>query len=240
MSVEPRELRPSELVAVADKLAEAASLAAINPQSIILRLDVADAGLDLHGSAKDVWLKIVRAIYAGASEKAGFRSDAIARLIGTMSSELRGNAELSALAYQLGAEYEQQTTSPSIFLSYAHTDQADVDRLYGALQKNNAGIELFQDHRSINLGQEWWQVIRERAGQTSLLVCWVTSSYLKSAFCNYEIGIADSRGASILPIFIGPRIGHTAPSYLSQRQAIVIDAKPKFKDIAKQLTTLIN
>src|SRR5262245_11058874 len=124
MVAEPRELRPAEMVSVADKLAQVASEGGIQPSRILLQLDdVADTRLKLSGAPADIWLRIVRALHAGVSAKAGFRSDAVARLIETLAAEVQGNAELNDLAYKIGQGYQARPSSPSIFLGYAHADR---------------------------------------------------------------------------------------------------------------------
>lgn len=240
MATEPRELRPSELVDVADTLAKAASEASIEPSGILLRLDVPVAQMDLSGAPAAIWLRIVHAIHAGASAKAGYRADAVARLIETLAAAAPGNTALSGLAYTIGQGSQARLGSPSIFLGYARADRSDVDQLYAALHKAQAGLALFQDHRMLRPGQVWLDILRERVGSASLLVCWVTSDYLRSAFCNYEIGVAESAGATIVPIFVEAGISGRVPAYLSWRQAITMGDPPHFDDLATQLIALIN
>ena len=235
MATEPRELRPSEIVDVADKLAEVATQADIDPKGILARLDLSDARLNLAGSANDVWLRIVRTVHAGASQDAGYRSDAVARLIEALAAQLKGNAELNNLAYTIGQGLQARSSNLSIFLSYASADRAVVDQLYDALQQANPDITLFQDYRSIRPGQDWLDVLRESAGQASLLVCWVSSSYLKSAFCNYEIGIADSSGAVVIPVLADAKISKRIPSYLSSRQMLTTKASADFAVLANNI-----
>ena len=97
----------------------------------------------------------------------------------------------------------------------------DVDCLYDALDRTNTpGLEVFQDYRSIPLGQNWHQTIRNAARYASVLACWVTPEFLTRPFCNYEVGIAEQAGAAIVPIWIAPSDPKTAPIFLSGRQGI--------------------
>jgi hypothetical protein len=183
-----RELSQPEIVDVAEKLAHVAMEANIDPAGILLRLGLSTAKFKLGGTPAGIWLDIVRAVHAGASKTAGYRADAMARLLEKVAAEVRGNAELNELAFQLGQRGQQPVVGAhSVFLSYAHANQSAVDQLYDALHTARLQLDIFQDHRSLLPGQDWLNVLRNRAGSASLLVCWVTSDYLKSAFCNYEI-----------------------------------------------------
>lgn len=240
MVAEPRELRPSELLDVADTLAKVASETGIQPSRILLRLDdVSGTKLHLSGASADIWLGIVRAIHAGISAKAGYQADAVAHLINLLATEVRGNAALNDLAYSIGQGYQARLGSPSIFLGYARADRPDVDRLYDALHTANPSLVLFQDHRTLRPGQVWLEILRERVGSASLLVCWVTSSHLTSTFCHYEIGVAESEGATIMPIFVEAGISGRVQAYLSRRQAITMGHPPDFDDLATPLVALI-
>lgn len=135
--------------------------------------------------------------------------------------------------------HQSSPENTSIFLSYASSDRSAVDQLYDALRTAKPGIAVFQDHRSLRPGQDWLDILREKAGSATVLICWVTPDYVKSAFCNYEFGIADSQGATIVPVFIGAQMGKQVPAYLSRRQAITCDNPPDIDDLAAQVLTVL-
>ena len=126
-----------------------------------------------------------------------------------------------------------------IFLSYAHANQIDVDQLFAALQGANPQVEVFQDHRSITLGRDWLNVIRDNAGSAALMVCWVTADYLKSAFCNYEIGLAESRGTTLIPVFAELGTSSQASAYLTQPQGINVTSPLDFADLASKILAIL-
>lgn len=92
----------------------------------------------------------------------------------------------------------------ALFLSYARADRATVDQLYDALVSACPDASVFQDHR-IRPGERWLDAIRTSATTSSVMVCWVTPSYLDSLWAHYEIGAAQARGVRIVPVF------HVAP-----------------------------
>lgn len=235
------ELSPAEIVDVAEKLAHVAAEANIDPAGILLRLGLSTAKFKLGGTPTGVWLDIVRAVHAGASKTAGYRADAIARLLEKVAAEVQGNAELNELAFQLGQRAQQPVAgAQSVFLSYAHANRAAVDQLYDALHTARPPLDIFQDHRSLLPGQDWLTVLRNRAGSASLLLCWVTSDYLKSAFCNYEIGVAESRGATVIPLFAEAGGIGSIPAYLSRPQGIRVGDPPDFAGLAGQILALLH
>lgn len=235
------ELSLAEIVDIAEKLAHVATEADIDPAKILMRLGLSTARFKLGGTPAGVWLDIVRAVHAGVSKTAGYRADATARLLEKVAAEVQGNAELNELAFQLGQHGQQPVVGAhSVFLSYAHANQATVDQLYDALHTARPPLDIFQDHRSLIPGQDWLAVLRGRAGSASLLVCWVTSDYLKSAFCNYEIGVAESRGAEVVPLFVEPSIVGQMPAYLSRFQGIQVGDPPDFAGLAGRILALLH
>ncbi len=240
MTTAPRELSPAELLEIAEKLADIAAAGGIQPINIVLAMDLSAAKFNLAGTPVEVWLKLVQAVYAGVSGKAGFRSDAVARLAEAVAAHVPGNADLNRLVFQLGRGVQQRVAGTrGIFLSYASANRADVDQLYVALQGANPQADIFQDHRSIALGQNWLNVIRDNAGSAALMVCWVTTAYLKSAFCNYEIGLAESRGTTLIPVFAEPGISSQASAYLTQPQGLKVTGPLDFADLASKILAVL-
>ncbi len=234
----PRELTGGEIVDIARTLAHNVQAGGVNPQQILLTLDISPAMFSLNLPANDLWFQIVQGVHAGRSRSAGFRSDAVGRLVDAAARELQGNADLSQLAYDLGRGAQSNPAGQSaIFLSYSSRDRQAVDELFPALQNQNPNLALFQDHRSIALGRDWLEEIRTAAGSASIMACWLTGAYLNSTFCSYEVGLAESRGAAIIPILAepDPRVASMAPAYLSRPQMLRPPAPDDYNAIARDL-----
>lgn len=235
-----RELKPSDIVNISQTLAHWAMAGNVNPTMIWLKMGLSPGIFRANQNANDLWFETTQAVHAGRSGTAGYRSDAVARLVDALAWELQGNDELNRLAYSLGSAAPPQATAGlSIFLSYATANRADVDALYLALIGNAPHVPVFQDHRSIAAGKDWLDEIRDAAGNTSLLVGWLTQDYLASAFCSYEIGLAESRGSKIIPILIDPAAAPKAPAYLSRPQMLRLGVPLNFDVIAKDILALL-
>ncbi len=146
---------------------------------------------------------------------------------------------LSHLAYTIGHSPSPQPGRRSLFLGYARHDRPDVDQLYDALHQCDPMLPLFQDHRTIQAGQPWLDVLRQRLGTASLLVCWLTSAYVTSTFCHYEVGVAESTGARIIPVLVDAGIAGRLPAYLSRLQAITPGLPLDYAALVAQLIGLL-
>ena len=230
-------LEQAQIVDISQTLAHWAVAGNVNTNMLMAVLDLSPTRFRPNQSANDLWFEITQMIHAGGSKNAGYGTDAVGRLIGELAQQLRGNTKLRNLAYDLSKSTAQLqvTTAKSIFLSYATPDRADVDLLHAALTKNAPQIQLFQDYRSVKPGADWYEVIRDAAGSSSLLVAWLTQNYLDSAFCQYEIGVAESRGSTIIPILVEPTVANKAPAYLAQRQSLIPGQTMDFDAIATKL-----
>ena len=214
------ELERSKMVDVSRKLSTNAIDGNINPSVILSLFELSPGQFNLAVPANDLWLKIVEAFHSGKSSKAGYRIDAIARLVDTVANELQGNAELNQLAHDLGqSSHSSSSGQKAIFLSYSSKDKIAVDRLYDEIIKQAPSLSVFQDYRSISPGKDWLDVIRSAAGTSSIMACWLTKNYFKSSFCQYEIGLADARGATIIPV-LADTFSSKTPDYISRKQMI--------------------
>jgi hypothetical protein len=231
-----RELTGSELVDISRKISGYAVNSGVNPVPILNSFDITPGLFNLYAPANDLWYQVVQAFYAGRSGKAGYRADAVGRLVNAVANELQGNAELNQLAHDLGQSLHNETGGKrAIFLSYSIQDRQAVDELYDALQSKDPSLALFQDHRSIPLGKDWLDVIRTQAGSSSIMTCWLTTNYLKSTFCHYEIGIAQSLGARAIPIMLDDSILPSTPSYLARIQTLFPPEPIDYHFVAQQL-----
>lgn len=235
-----RKLEPSEIADIADRIAGAATAGLINPEIVLARLGLDACFLPANVSATDTWWKIAQAVHAGKSRKAGFQADAVATLVEVVADGLGGNAELAQLGHDLGAKTPAASGgSQGVFLSYSAADRSDVDRLYDAIMRRSPSTRVFQDHRSIAKGEDWLEAIRHAAQTGAMLACWVTDSYTKSAFCSYEIGLADSKGIKVVPIWVGGTLPRTAPAYLNRPQGIPAADPLDFDSVADSLTSAL-
>ena len=239
MASQPRKLKPSEINAITQVLANA------DPHAC--RTEDFENLLPLFPRRSDAidWLATVQLAHAGLFKEAGYRADAVVWLAEQLALNLQGNKTLARVAYHLAANKRPGPNIPpigrdAIFLSYAKPNRTDVNQLYDALAPLRPPNSVFQDHRCITLGQNWFQTIRNAAGSTSVLVCWVTKDFIRHPFCTYEVGIAEQAGATIVPIWIqgDPKL---APIFLYGRQGIS-PADPSNVDvneIAVDLTKLL-
>ncbi len=231
-----RSIPPNEQVEISNTLANAAIAGGINPQQAMAALDISPARFNYNMAAKDLWFDIVRAVHAGASGQAGDRCDAVARLVDVVRNGLPGNRDLIQLAYNLGNGVQAVANGQgSIFLSYSSQDWQNVDSLFDAIARQRPNLNVFQDHRSIGLGRNWLEVIRSAANNASVMACWLTNNYSNSAFCNYEIGLAESRGARIVPVLAESAAASGAPAYIASLQMIRPTTPLDFDAIALEL-----
>lgn len=233
-----QELSGPELVRIARTLAKWAVDGDVNPKVVWRRLDLSPTQFPAQLNPENLWYETTCAIHAGRSRSAGFRSDAVAHLVNAVAQELQGNDELNQLAYDLGKTgVRRQAARSAIFLSYATPDRSDVDQLFDSIARLAPGFATFQDHRSLRPGASWLDEIRHAAGSSTVLACWLTANYLASAFCNYEVGIADSRGSTIVPILVDSTLAGRVPGYISGHQMIFADKSFVFDELARRLLT---
>lgn len=182
-----------------------------------------------------IWYSLVTNVHAGGSSHAGEKRIALAHLVAAVSDFLPGNAALNELVYKLGHGGQPTPGGPSIFLSYTTKDRGDVDQLYEAIRARDATISLFQDHRSILPGLDWLAVIKQHVGLSSIMVCWQTINFLQSTFVHYEIGLAESGGALIIPVVEESSIAGPIPAYLQNRQGTKTTVPHDFSSLAEKI-----
>jgi hypothetical protein len=101
-------------------------------------------------------------------------------------------------------------TSPTVFISYCHKDEAWKDRLVthvGVLQQEGL-LDLWDDRR-IGAGGNWYQKIEEAIARASVAVLLVSADFLTSKFIlSKEIPSLlerrDEKGLSIFPVILRP------------------------------------
>jgi hypothetical protein len=95
------ELERSKMVDVSRKLSTNAIDGMINPSEILSMYELSPGQFNLSVPANDLWFQIVQGFHAGKSAKAGYQIDAIARLVGTVASELQGNHHSANMKLEL-------------------------------------------------------------------------------------------------------------------------------------------
>ncbi|GIM93712.1 nSTAND1 domain-containing NTPase [Paractinoplanes toevensis] len=96
-----------------------------------------------------------------------------------------------------------------VFLSYASKDLRVAADLHARLR--TAGHELFFDRDlqdGILVGEQWQDRLYERLRWADAMVCVVTAACIDSAWCNAEIGVAQSRGIRVLPVLAESDVVH--------------------------------
>lgn len=118
-----------------------------------------------------------------------------------------------------------------IFVSYAHTDSACLDRLLVHLRplQRSSKIECWSDKR-IRSGQKWRKEIAENIESAAVAVLLVSADFLASDFIvNHELppllSKAEASGARIIPVIIKP-CGFVRDESLESFQCINDPAKP--------------
>jgi WD40 repeat protein/energy-coupling factor transporter ATP-binding protein EcfA2 len=96
-----------------------------------------------------------------------------------------------------------------VFVSYASENRECAGRLHEWLVAEGHEVFLDRDLRDgIVLGEEWEQRLHERLRWADAVVCVVTSVFLASTWCAYEVACARSRGSQLLPVRAEPGVVH--------------------------------
>ncbi|MEU2031299.1 nSTAND1 domain-containing NTPase [Nocardia amamiensis] len=88
-----------------------------------------------------------------------------------------------------------------IFLSHAGPDSAISEVVYDRL--SGAGYEVFFDRspdHGMVFGEDWEQRIYREMHRADAMLCVVTSAYLESKWCAYELVLAKASGRRLLPL----------------------------------------
>ena len=101
-------------------------------------------------------------------------------------------------------------TSPTVFISYSHKDEAWKDRLVTHLSVlQQEGILDLWDDRSIGAGEDWHHKIKEAITRASVAVLLVSADFLTSNFILSEevprlLKLQDKEGMRIFPVILRP------------------------------------
>ena len=124
-------------------------------------------------------------------------------------------------------------TSPTrtqVFISYSHRDKQWLERLQVHLKPFvRDGLFDYWDDTRIRSGQKWQEEIERALAATKVAVLLISADFLASDFIVTQelphlLDAAESEGATILPVIIGP--SQFESSLLKQFQAANSPSKP--------------
>ena len=126
-------------------------------------------------------------------------------------------------------------TSPTVFISYSHKDEAWEKLLrphLGILEKANR-IAIWDD-RQIDPGGIWYDKIKEVMAQAAVTVCLISADYLDSDFCTkeeipYLLERREKERMVIIPVLLRPCLWK-AFSWLKETQMLPRDGKSVSED----------
>jgi WD40 repeat protein len=96
-----------------------------------------------------------------------------------------------------------------VFLSHASEDRRVAGKVHGWLSAGGHEVFLDQDLRDgITVGEQWQDRLYERLRWADAVLCVITAAYVRSVWCAAEVGIAQSRGARLLPLLAEPGVEH--------------------------------
>ncbi|MBV9011481.1 MAG: TIR domain-containing protein [Pseudonocardiales bacterium] len=96
-----------------------------------------------------------------------------------------------------------------VFVSHASKDRECAGQLREWLVAEHHQVFLDQDPGDgIGVGEEWEQRLDKQLRWADAVVCVVTSAFLASTWCSYEVGYARSRGSRLLPVRAEPGVVH--------------------------------
>jgi energy-coupling factor transporter ATP-binding protein EcfA2 len=96
-----------------------------------------------------------------------------------------------------------------VFVSHASKDRECAGQLREWLVAERHQVFLDQDPGDgIGVSEEWEQRLDKQLRWADAVVCVVTSAFLASAWCSYEVGYARSRGSRLLPVRAEPGVVH--------------------------------
>ena len=102
-----------------------------------------------------------------------------------------------------------------VFVSHASDDRELTDEVHRWLVTE--GHEVFLDRdlgKGIVVGEEWEKRLHEQLRWADAVVCVVTSAFLASKWCSYEVGYARARGSRLLPVLAEPGVDHPLLTFI--------------------------
>lgn len=128
---------------------------------------------------------------------------------------------------QLSPQILHKTKDDYAFISYQVDDRSTAGDIKRILDGIN--IEGFLAHEDIDVSEEWQNKILDEIAKASIFICLLSKSYLGSAWCMQESGIAIFRNITIIPLSLD---GTIPTGFIAKYQATKIDKeRPRLQDL---------
>jgi hypothetical protein len=142
----------------------------------------------------------------------------------------------------------EQTAPPEhtydIFVSYSHTNSAEVFALVKTLQALRPKLRIFIDRQELNTGAAWQQALYEALDDCDKVVAVYSPAYLTSKVCKEEFNIAlfrhrDSEKGVLVPIYLQDA---NLPTYMKLIQYIDFRGKTsdQYRPLCQELLASLN
>jgi len=134
-----------------------------------------------------------------------------------------------------------------LFISYSHQDLPFVDALVRHLKDQrikDQRINVWFDRGMLRLGDSFSNSVQEALEHSRNFLLVISPSYLKSAWGNFEMGVALSRSISpmdgkIISLVVGDVNRDTLPTLIAHTDQIAVGEKVSFDKLAEDLTAMI-
>jgi len=133
-------------------------------------------------------------------------------------------------------ENKDEKTKPKVFLSYSREDKDTLNKLQDEL--SNSGISVWAD-TSITPGADLMDSIADALKKSDFVIVLLSSKYLESNYCNFEMGMAASLAQErpdryIIPILLDDTSTTQLPAVV-QRHTWVRDGSKSIQDLVRQI-----
>lgn len=105
-----------------------------------------------------------------------------------------------------------------IFLSYSSQEGDFALKL--AVDLKNAGVNLWMDRLDINPGDDWRKSLTDGIDSSVAVLAVLSSAFVRSQYCQRELGRADRMGHPIVPILLTPLADEEWPFEIERQQFI--------------------
>jgi len=126
-------------------------------------------------------------------------------------------------------------TSPTVFISYSHKDEAWKNRLRPHLKMlEKQYLITIWDDGQIDPGGKWFNEIKQVMDRAAVAVCLISADYLSSDFCikeeiPYLLERREKEGMVLIPVLLRPCLWKAVP-WLKEIQMLPRDGKSVSKD----------
>lgn len=116
-----------------------------------------------------------------------------------------------------------------VFLSHCTSHVEIARRLKNHLGERD--IETFVAHESIQVSQEWEDVLQVGLRTCDAVIALLTPNFKESDWTNQEIGIATAHGKIVVPL----RFGSQPHGFFAKYQALTLKDGDQYREIARKL-----